>query len=180
MSRIGKKPIDVPDGLDVVLEGNLIKLKSSKGELKYNIPANIEVKIADKKILVERKSDDKRERALHGLARTLISNMAVGLTQGYQRILEITGVGYKAQLKGDKLIFALGYSHPIEFSLPQGVTATVDDKQTTITLKSVDKQLLGQIAANIKRLRPPDAYKGKGIRYSGQRLKLKAGKTGKK
>ncbi|MCX8069774.1 MAG: 50S ribosomal protein L6 [Thermodesulfovibrionales bacterium] len=180
MSRIGKKPIDIPNGLDVVLDNNLIKLKSASGELQYVIPANIEVKIEDKKILVERKSDDKRDRALHGLARTLIANMAIGLTQGYQRVLEITGVGYKAQSKGDKLTFALGYSHPIEFSLPKGVSATVDDKQTTITLKSVDKQLLGQVASDIKRLRPPDAYKGKGIRYSGQRLKLKAGKTGKK
>ncbi|HIJ59067.1 MAG TPA: 50S ribosomal protein L6 [Nitrospirae bacterium] len=180
MSRIGKKPIDVPNGLDVIVDGNLIKLKSSNGELNYIIPSNIEVKLIDKKIIVERKSDEKRERSLHGLARTLIYNMATGLTQGYQTVLEITGVGYKAQLKGDKLLFALGYSHPVEFPLPKGITAVVDDKQTTITLKSVDKQLLGQVCADIKKLRPPDAYKGKGIRYSGQKIKLKAGKTGKK
>ncbi len=180
MSRIGKLPIDIPQGVNAEIKGNLIMLKSSKGELSYHVPSGIEIKIDNNKILVNRTGDGKNERALHGLARTLIANMAIGLSQGYQRVLEITGVGYRAQSKGNKLTFSLGYSHPIEFDLPDGITATVDEKQTTITLKGIDKQLLGQIAADIKKLRPPDSYKGKGIRYAGQRLKLKAGKTGKK
>ncbi len=180
MSRIGKKPIEIPKGVNVEVDGAKIKLKSAKGELFYSIPTGIDVAVQEGKIIVNRTGDNKKERALHGLARTLISNMAIGLSQGYQRVLEITGVGYRAQAKGDKLTFSLGYSHPVEFALPEGVGATVDEKQTTITLKGIDKQQLGQIAANIRKLRPPDSYKGKGIRYSGQRMKLKAGKTGKK
>jgi large subunit ribosomal protein L6 len=180
MSRIGKQPVEIPQGVKAEINGNLIMLKSPKGELSYQLPSGIEIKIDNNKILVSRTGDGKNERALHGLARTLIANMAIGLSQGYQRVLEITGVGYRAQSKGNKLTFSLGYSHPVEFDLPEGITASVDEKQTTITLKGIDKQVLGQIAADIKKLRPPDAYKGKGIRYAGQRLKLKAGKTGKK
>ncbi|MFQ3573397.1 MAG: 50S ribosomal protein L6 [Thermodesulfovibrionales bacterium] len=180
MSRIGKKPIEIPQGVQIDVADSVIKVKSNKGELSYRIPSNIDVEIKDNKINVTRKGDEKNDRALHGLARTLIANMVTGLSQGYQKVLEITGVGYKAQLKGNSLIFSLGYSHPVEFALPQGITATVDEKQTTITLKGVDKQLIGQTAANIRSIRPPDAYKGKGVRYAGQKLKLKAGKTGKK
>lgn len=180
MSRIGKKPIDIPQGVNVELDGKQIRLKSQKGMLSYNIPEGIVVKTEQNKIYVTREKDEKSYRALHGLARTLIANMATGLSEGFQRVLEITGVGYRAQVKGNKLLFSLGYSHPVEFALPEGITATVDEKQTTITLRGVDKQLIGQVAANIRELRPPDAYKGKGIRYAGQKLKLKAGKTGKK
>lgn len=180
MSRIGKKPIDIPQGIQVEIDNSLLRVKSNKGELSYSIPSNIEVRVQDNKISVIRKGDDKKDRALHGLSRTLIANMITGLSQGYQRVLEIAGIGYKAQLKGNNLVFSLGYSHPVEFALPQGITATVDEKQTTITLKGVDKQLIGQVAANIRSIRPPDAYKGKGVRYAGQKLKLKAGKTGKK
>lgn len=180
MSRIGKMPVEMPQGVNAEINGNQIMLKSTKGELSYQVPSGIEIKLDNNKIFVTRCNDSKDVRALHGLARTLIANMAFGLSQGYQRVLEITGVGYRAQSKGNKLTFSLGYSHPVEFDLPEGISATVDEKQTTITLKGIDKQLLGQIAANIRKLRPPDAYKGKGIRYSGQRLKLKAGKTGKK
>lgn len=180
MSRIGKKPIEIPQGVEVAIADSVIKIKSNKGELSYTIPSNLEVQVQDNKISVARKGDEKQDKALHGLARTLISNMITGLSQGYQKVLEISGVGYKAQLKGNSLMFSLGYSHPVEFALPQGITATVDEKQTTITLKGIDKQLIGQVAANIRSLRPPDAYKGKGVRYSGQKIKLKAGKTGKK
>ena len=136
--------------------------------------------LAENKILVERENDLKKNRALHGLSRNLIANMVTGVTTGYQRVLEIVGVGYRAQVQGSKIVLALGYSHPIEFNLPDGITAAVDQKQTQITLTGIDKQKIGQIAANLKTLRKTDIYKGKGIRHAGQRLKLKVGKTGKK
>lgn len=180
MSRIGKQPIEIPQGVNVELKNDVVKVKGPKGELGYYLPEGIKASLVDSKLMVERASDTKVDRALHGLARSLISNMVSGVSKGYERVLEITGIGYRAQVKGNKIVFTLGYSHPVEFELPAGVTAKVDDKQTTITLSGIDKQLLGQVAANIKELRPPDAYKGKGIRYSGERIKLKAGKTGKK
>ncbi|MDI6801758.1 MAG: 50S ribosomal protein L6 [Thermodesulfovibrionales bacterium] len=180
MSRIGKKPIEIPQGVNVELKNDSIKVKGSKGDLSYVLPEGVKVSVSDSKILVERSSESKLNRALHGLARSLISNMVNGVSQGYKRVLEISGIGYRAQVKGNKLIFTLGYSHPVEYELPSGVAATVDEKQTTITLSGIDKQILGQVAANIRGLRSPDSYKGKGIRYAGERIKLKAGKTGKK
>ncbi|MBI3593164.1 MAG: 50S ribosomal protein L6 [Nitrospirae bacterium] len=180
MSRVGKKPIEIPQGINVEVKQDVVKVKGPKGELSYTFPEGIKISVADGKILIERDQDTKSQRALHGLARSLVSNMVTGASQGYSRILEITGVGYRSQAKGDKLTFTLGYSNPVEFDLPEGVKAAVDDKQTTITLSGIDKQLLGQVAANIRELRSPDAYKGKGIRYAGERIKLKAGKTGKK
>ena len=180
MSRIGKKPIDIPAGVDVKLLGDSIKVKGPKGELQWSLPAGAKASLAENKILVERENDLKKNRALHGLSRNLVANMVTGVTTGYQRVLEIVGVGYRAQVQGSKIIVALGYSHPIEFNLPDGITAAVDQKQTQITLTGIDKQKIGQIAANLKTLRKTDIYKGKGIRYAGQRLKLKVGKTGKK
>lgn len=180
MSRIGKKPIDLPDGVDVRLEGNTVKVKGPKGELIWTCPQAVNVALDARKILVKRSGDSKIDRSLHGLTRSLIANMVSGVSKGYERILEISGVGYRAQVQGGKLMMTLGYSHPVEFQLPQGVSAVVDPKQTTITLKGVDKQQLGQVAANIRALRPPDIYKGKGVRYSGERIKLKVGKAGKK
>ncbi len=180
MSRIGKKPIDIPKGVNVVQKDGVVIIKGPKGELNYTMPEGITISVKDDKLLVERASDTKFNRALHGLTRSLIANMVTGVSSGYERVLEISGIGYRAQTKGNKLTFTLGYSHPVEFELPAGVSAKVDEKQTTITLSGIDKQLLGQIAANIRKLRMPDAYKGKGIRYAGQRLKLKPGKTGKK
>ena len=180
MSRIGKKPIDIPAGVDVKLLGNLIKVKGPKGELQWSLPDGAKAFLAENKILVARENDLKKNRALHGLSRNLVANMVTGVTTGYQRVLEIVGVGYRAQVQGSKIIVALGYSHPIEFNLPDGITAAVDQKQTQITLTGIDKQKIGQIAANLKTLRKTDIYKGKGIRYAGQRLKLKVGKTGKK
>ena len=180
MSRIGKKPIQIPDNVAVTIEDGTIKVKGPKGELSWTYPEKVKV-VADGGILsVQRFSDLKVDRALHGLARSIISNLITGVSQGYQRVLEIVGVGYKAQLAGDKLVFALGYSHPIEVQLPEGVKASVDQKQVQITLSGVDKQQVGQVAASLRALRPPDAYKGKGVRYAGQRLKLKVGKAGKK
>jgi large subunit ribosomal protein L6 len=180
MSRIGKKPVEIPKNIDVAIESGIIKVKGPKGELRWNYPDRIKVSVNDGTISVERSGDTKVEKALHGLVRSIISNMVAGVSQGYRKVLEIVGVGYKAQVTGDKLMLSLGYSHPIEFQLPEGIKASVDAKQTQITLAGIDKQQLGQVAASLKALRAPDAYKGKGIRYSGQRLKLKVGKAGKK
>lgn len=180
MSRIGKQPIELPPNVNVEISGSTVKVKGPKGELNYNLPEGIRVSKGDSKIVVEREADSKIVKALHGLARSLLSNMVKGVSGGYERTLEISGIGYRAQVKGNKIIFTLGYSHPIEYELPVGVTAKVDEKQTTITLSGIDKQLVGQVAANIRALKMPDAYKGKGVRYSGERIKLKAGKTGKK
>jgi large subunit ribosomal protein L6 len=181
MSRIGKKPVEIPKNIDVAIEAGIIKVKGPKGELRWNYPDKIKVSVNDGTISVERSGDTKVEKALHGLVRSIISNMVAGVSQGYQKVLEIVGVGYKAQVVGNnKLVLALGYSHPIEFQLPEGIKASVDAKQTQITLAGIDKQQLGQVAASLKALRSPDAYKGKGVKYSGQRLKLKVGKAGKK
>jgi large subunit ribosomal protein L6 len=180
MSRIGKKPIEIPQGVNVEIKNDVIKVKGPKGELSYNPPSAIRLSASEGTITVERGSDANADKALHGLVRSLISNMVTGVSQGYKKVLEISGVGYRAQVKGAKMLFTLGYSHSVEYELPGGITAAVDDRQTTITLSGIDKQLLGQVSANIKELRSPDAYKGKGIKYAGERIKLKAGKTGKK
>lgn len=179
MSRIGKSPINVPDGVDIRIQSNLITVKGPKGELKWDFPAGMKVSMQDKNIVVERPSEAKPVRSLHGTTRSIIANMVTGTSAGYQKILEITGVGYRAQVQGQKISFILGYSHPVEFHLPDGITAEVDKKQTRLTLKGIDKQLIGQVAANIRALRPPNVYKGKGIRYADERIRLKAGKAGK-
>ncbi|MDP2278182.1 MAG: 50S ribosomal protein L6 [Nitrospirota bacterium] len=180
MSRIGKKPIDIPKGVDIKIDDATVKVKGPKGETISKCPTGIKVSVNEGKILVERSSEEKTARALHGLTRSLIANMVSGVSSGYQRVLEITGTGYRAQVQGNKLLLALGYSHPVEFILPPGIKAAVDQKQTQITLTGIDKQQMGQIAADLRALRPPDIYKGKGVRYAGQRLKLKVGKAGKK
>jgi large subunit ribosomal protein L6 len=180
MSRIGKKPIDIPGGVDIKLEGQTIKVKGPKGELSWDFPRAITVSLGEGKVLIERASDSKMDRSLHGLSRSLVANMVKGVSQGYQRILEISGVGYRAQVQGSKISLTLGYSHPVDFQLPPGISAAADQKQTTVTLSGIDKQQLGQVAANIRALRSPDIYKGKGIRYAGERIKLKVGKAGKK
>jgi len=180
MSRIGKKPIDIPAGVDVKLMENSIKIKGPKGELQWSLPSGAKASVAENRILVARENDLKKNKALHGLSRNLIANMVTGVTTGYQRVLEIVGVGFRAQVQGSRIVLSLGYSHPVEFNLPDGITAAVDQKQTQITLTGIDKQKIGQIAANLKAIRKPDIYKGKGVRYAGQRMKLKVGKTGKK
>ncbi len=180
MSRIGKKPINIPEGVEVSIDGKTIKVKGPKGELAWNCPDRIKPLLSNGKIILERQGNSRLDRSLHGLARSNISNMVTGVLKGYQKVLEIVGIGYKAQVVGDKIVLNLGYSHPIEFYLPDGIGASVDAKQTVITLTGVDKYKLGQVASNLRSLRVPDSYKGKGIRYAGERLKLKAGKTGKK
>jgi large subunit ribosomal protein L6 len=179
MSRVGKNPINVPDGVDVNLQGHLIAVKGPKGELKWNYPAGIKVSIKDKSIVVERPSDSKQFRSLHGTTRSIIANMVTGTSTGYERVLVISGVGYRAQIQGQNITFTLGYSHPVDFQLPEGVSAEVDKKQTQLTLRGIDKHLIGQVAANIRSLRPPNIYKGKGIKYSDEFIKLKVGKAGK-
>lgn len=180
MSRIGKKPIEIPENVTVEIKDGIIKVRGSKGELSWSYPDKIKVSVNVGHISVERLGDSKVERALHGLTRSIISNMVIGVSQGYQKVLEIVGVGYKAQVVSNKLVFALGYSHPIEFQLPEGIKASVDAKQTQITLIGIDKQQIGQIAARLRAFRSPDVYKGKGIRYLREKLKLKVGKAGKK
>ena len=179
MSRVGKNPINIPSGVDVKIQGGLVSIKGPKGELKWNCPGEMKLTMKDNQILVERPSDAKPHRALHGTVRSIIANMVSGTSSGYKRVLEINGVGYRAQVQGQKVSFTLGYSHPVEFSLPQGITAQVDKKQTLLTLEGIDKQLIGQVAANIRSLSPPNVYKGKGIKYAEERIKLKVGKAGK-
>jgi len=180
MSRIGKKPVEIPKDVEVKLDRNILTAKGPKGTLSLEIHPRIKVSIEDGKIILNRMTDEKQDKALHGTMRALVANMIEGVSKGYEKILEIVGVGYRVQLQGNRLVFSLGYSHPVEFLLPEGIKAKVDEKQTTITLYGVDKHLLGQVAANIRALRPPDPYKGKGIRYAGEPLKLKPGKAGKK
>lgn len=180
MSRIGKQPIEIPENVTAKIDAGVITIKGPKGELDWQYPSRIKVTMNSGTVRVERSSDLRAERALHGLTRSIISNMVTGVLQGYQIVLEIVGVGYRAQVSGNKLVMSLGYSNPVEYSLPDGITASLDQKQTQITLTGIDKQQIGNVAACIKALRPPDAYKGKGVRLKGERIKLKVGKAGKK
>lgn len=180
MSRVGKKPIDIPAGVTVTVNGAAVSVKGAKGELSWSIPELMRLAINGNIMTVERAGDSKNERSLHGLTRSLLSSMCEGVSKGFTRDMELVGVGYRAQVKEDAIEFAMGYSHPVVFQLPKGITAEVDKKQTKLTLRGIDKQLLGQMAANIRSIRPPDAYKGKGIRYANEPIKLKPGKTGTK
>ncbi len=180
MSRIGKKPIELPKGVDIKIDGRNISVKGPKGSLSWEHPERLSVKVDAGVMTVERADETKQVRALHGLSRSLLNNMVLGVSAGYQRVMELVGVGLRATAVPGKLNLALGFSHPVEFNLPDGVTAEVDKKQTTITLNGIDKQKLGQTVADLRSLRPPDAYKGKGIRNQGERIKLKAGKSSKK
>jgi large subunit ribosomal protein L6 len=184
MSRVGKKVISIPKDVTVKVAENLIEVQGPKGKLTSPIPLGVSFKVEDGKLAAERTSDDLA--ALHGLARALAQNAITGVTAGFSQDMDIVGVGYKAELKGKTIVFALGYSHPVEFPLPEGVSAKIEKMtkaitqyQTTITLTGIDKQLLGQTAANMHKLRKPDAYKGMGVRYANRPLKLKPGKTGK-
>ena len=181
MSRIGRKPITIPTGVNVNIKDGSIEVSGPKGKLSRRIPLGIEVKVDTTEIHVERKIDEKESRALHGLTRALVSNMVLGVIEGFSKSLDIVGIGYKAELIEKSTIkFSLGYSNPVEFSLPQGVTAVVEERGTRITIHGIDKEVIGETAARIKRLRPPDSYKGKGIRYRGEMLRLKPGKAGTK
>lgn len=175
MSRIGRKPVPIPQGVNVQVEGHLVKAEGPKGRLAQPIPPGLRAAVDDGKVVIVRGGDDRRIRALHGLARALVANMVTGVTQGFERRLEIVGIGYRAQLQGRNLQLALGFSHPIVFPLPEGITAEVE-KQTQITLRGADKALLGETAARLRALRKPDPYKGKGIKYAGEVIRRKVGK----
>ncbi len=176
MSRIGKAPVSVPDGVKVTLNDGSVTVEGPKGKLMTTVPANISVKVEGKELRVSRESDSPVDRAMHGLTRKLIGNMVEGVSQGFRRVLQINGVGYKAEVSGQKLNLTLGFSHLIEFPLPPGVTAKVD-RQTLITLESPDKQAVGQTAARIRSLKAPEPYKGKGIKYQEEVIRRKAGKA---
>jgi len=179
MSRIGKKPIAIPKGVQVGVQGQEVEVKGPKGRLALRVHDLCSVKVTDGSLVVGRGAEHRAARALHGLTRALVANMVHGVTEGFERKLEIQGIGYRVQQAGRNLTFALGYSHPIVFPLPEGVTAEVD-KQTAITLRGIDKYLVGQTAAQLRALRPPDSYKGKGVRYAGEVVRKKVGKTGAK
>jgi large subunit ribosomal protein L6 len=176
MSRIGKKPIPLPKGVKVALEPPLIKVTGPKGNLSGKVPAEVAIIVEADKVLVNRPEDPKRGKSLQGLARTMIANMVKGVSAGFERVLEINGVGYRAELQGEILQFSLGFSHPIRFPLPAGLKAEVE-RQNRVTLRGMDKHLLGLTAAKIRKLRPPEPYGGKGIKYAEEVIHRKAGKT---
>ena len=179
MSRIGKKPIPVPDKVKVEIKSDAVVVTGPKGTVSNPIPPGITFEQKDKQVLAVRRDDSGPQRAFHGLARALVANAVRGVTEGFSKELEIVGVGYRAEQRKNSVVFTLGYSHPIEYPLPPGISVTVD-KQTKLVVTGVDRQQVGQIAANIRSLRKPDPYKNKGIRYAGERLKKKAGKAGGK
>ena len=179
MSRIGKKPIVVPKGVTVKVVDGAVEVQGPKGKMRQAFPAGINFELADGHLLAKRSTEDPELAKFHGLARSLVANAVVGVTDGYKRELDIVGVGYRAEVKGRQVIFALGYSHPVVLDIPTGIEITID-KQTHITVTGVDRQLVGAVSANIRRLRKPDPYKQKGVRYTGEVLKKKAGKTGAK
>jgi large subunit ribosomal protein L6 len=179
MSRIGKLPIAIPQGVKITLEDSVIKAEGPKGTLSRTIMDGVSVELDEKSLVVKRADDSIKSRSAHGLTRTLINNMVVGVTSGYETLLEITGVGYRAEAKENMLNLSLGYSHPINFPLPSGITVDVE-KMTKLSVKGIDKELVGQTAAKIRSFRGPEPYKGKGIRYANEIILRKAGKTGKK
>jgi large subunit ribosomal protein L6 len=179
MSRIGKKPIAIPKGVTVKVHPDAVEVQGPKGRLRQAFPHGIAFELADGQLVARRASDDPELAKYHGLARSLVANAVVGVTEGFKRELDIVGVGYRAELKGQQVVFALGYSHAVVFDVPKGIDVAIE-KQTHITVTGPDRQLVGQVAANIRRLRKPDPYKQKGVRYAGEVLKKKAGKTGAK
>jgi large subunit ribosomal protein L6 len=180
MSRIGRKPIPVPNGVDVKLEGSTVTVKGPKGQLTHTVAEPISVeKGEDGQFYVSRPDDERKSKELHGLSRTLIANMVVGVTEGYRKSLEIAGTGYRVTAKGSDLEFALGFSHPVLVKAPQGITFTVE-RPTLFHIAGIDKQQVGEVAANIRKIRPPEPYKGKGVKYVGEVIRRKAGKAGKK
>jgi large subunit ribosomal protein L6 len=178
MSRIGNKPIVIPGGVEVKVAGSAVSIKGPLGKLDWSLVNGVQVAVTNGQVIVSRSSEDRKVRALHGLTRAELNNMIHGVTKGYERSLEITGVGYKAQLQGRTLSFNVGYINPVVYDVPTGIDVKVD-KQTLINVKGVDKRVVGQVAANLRAIKPPDVYKQKGVRYAGETLRKKEGKTGK-
>ena len=180
MSRIGRLPVEIPAGVEItVAENNVVTVKGTKGTLTESLPVEMDIKVENNQVVVTRPNDLKKMKSLHGLTRTLVANMVTGVTKGYEKVLEINGVGYRAQKQGKKLILSLGYSHPVEMEDPEGLESVLDG-QNKITIKGIDKQKVGQYAAEIREKRKPEPYKGKGIKYADEVIRRKVGKTGKK
>ena len=179
MSRIGRMPVEVPQGVEVEIKGSHVRVKGPKGQLEHTFPAAMDISMEDGQIAVKRPSDEGTHRALHGMTRALVNNMVVGVTQGFEKVLEVNGVGYRAELKGENLILNVGYSHPVEVKPPNGIAFEVDTRTRQIKIQGYDKAVVGQIAADIRKVRPPEPYKGKGIKYLDERIRRKAGKAGK-
>lgn len=179
MSRIGKKPVTLPKGVQVTVDGQTVKVKGPKGELTRTFSPEITIEMENGQVLVKRPSDARQIRALHGTTRAIINNMVVGVADGFSKVLQVEGVGYRAEMKGKQLVMALGYSHPVPVDPPAGITFTVDEKTRTITITGIDRERVGQVAAEIRAWRPPEPYKGKGLRYLGEHVRRKAGKAGK-
>jgi large subunit ribosomal protein L6 len=178
MSRVGKMPVKIPEKVKVSVDGHVVKVEGPKGKMSFPTNPRVTVKVDKGEVQVARPDDTRESKGLHGLTRTLVKNAVEGVVKGYERGLEISGVGFKAELKGKDVHFTLGFSHPVVFRLPEGISAEVDPKQTKVTVKGVDKHLVGLIAAKIRGLRPPEPYKGKGIKYAGEIVRRKEGKTG--
>ena len=180
MSRIGRLPVPVPSGVDVSIDGQAVMVKGPKGQLQHVVAVPITVARSDEgSVEVKRPNDERQSRSLHGLTRTLIANMVLGVTEGYEKKMEIHGTGYRVAARGRDLEFALGYSHPVKVEAPEGITFVVENP-TRFSVKGIDKQLVGEVSANIRKLRKPDPYKGKGVRYAGEQIRRKVGKAGKK
>jgi len=178
MSRIGRLPISIPAGVDITVDGSAVTVKGPKGQLALTVASPIEVKLEDGQVVVTRPDDERASRSLHGLTRTLIANQIIGVTDGYKKGLEIVGTGYRVAAKGEGVEFALGFSHPITVTPPAGISFTVEGNNK-LTVSGIDKQAVGEVAANIRKLRKPEPYKGKGVRYAGEVVRRKAGKSGK-
>jgi large subunit ribosomal protein L6 len=179
MSRIGKRPIAIPKGVTIKADASGVEVKGPKGQMKQALPPGISAAIEDGNVVTKKASEDPELRKFHGLARSLVNNAVLGVTEGWKKELDIVGVGYRAEMKGQQIHLALGYSHPIVFDVPKGIDVAIE-KQTHITVTGVDRQLVGQVAADLRRMREPDPYQQKGVRYTGEKLKKKAGKTGAK
>ena len=179
MSRIGKRPVAIPKGVTVEVNGNAVAVKGPRGELRRTLPREMAVAVADGNVSVSRPSDEKRHKALHGLSRTLVANMVEGVSKGFVKTLEIQGVGYKAEAKPYGVNLIVGFSHPVKYEAPQGIKISVEGN-TTVKVEGADKEIVGQVAAELRSVRPPEPYKGKGIRYQGEQVRRKAGKTGAK
>jgi large subunit ribosomal protein L6 len=179
MSRIGRMPVSVPEGIAVSIEGNRVTVRGPKGELARSFDQDMAIALRDNQIIVTRPSDSKRHKAMHGLTRALLANMVTGVSEGFRKTLEVVGVGYRAEMREEKLVLSVGYSHPVEVEPPSGITFRVEKGYRSFTVEGIDKELVGEVAARIRAMRKPEPYKGKGIRYFGERVRRKAGKAGK-
>jgi large subunit ribosomal protein L6 len=179
VSRVGRTPVEIPKGVDVEIKGSSVRVKGPKGELQHTFPESIMISLDENKVVVKRPSEEAKHRALHGLTRSLINNMVLGVSQGFEKVLEVNGVGYRADLEGKNLVLYLGFSHPVTVEPPEGISFEVDTRTRLIKVMGYNKQVVGQVAADIRKIRPPEPYKGKGIRYIDEVVRRKAGKAGK-